>query len=143
MGNRVALGGHCRICGLGAVCLVLAACSGGSGSSGNGSTTTGSAAVALRWNAPNQNMDGSCLGSVAGYHVYSGTSSSNMVLAETLAPSAVSCNASGTSNSCGSIQACTYTLPNVSAGTWYIAVQAFNSSGQNSSDSNVAVKTIP
>ncbi len=143
MEKRGALGRHCRSFGLGVLCLVLTACSGGGSSSGNGSTATGISTVTLKWNAPNQNMNGSCLTSIAGYHVYSGTSSSNMALKETLAPNAVSCSAGGTANNCGQIQTCSYTLTNITSGTWYIAVQAFDSSGQDSGDSNVVVKTIP
>ena len=85
---------------------------------------TGSAQ--LGWAAPTQNTDGTPLTNLAGYHIYYGTSAS--ALSQTIdvaSPSTTS-----------------YEISNLSAGTYYFSVVAYNTDGVDSSDSNVSEKTI-
>jgi hypothetical protein len=87
--------------------------------------TTGSAT--LSWVAPTQNTDGSSLSDLAGYRIVYGTSSS--ALNQTIQIT----NPSVTS----------YVIEDLASGTWYFAVKAYTSGGVESSQSNVAGKSIP
>ncbi|HEY6641677.1 putative Ig domain-containing protein [Povalibacter sp.] len=89
------------------------------------SATSGSAT--LSWAAPTQNTDGSALNDLAGYRIVYGTSSSalNQTI-EISNPSVMS-----------------YVVDDLASGTWYFAVKAYTSAGAESSQSNVASKTIP
>ncbi len=91
----------------------------------NSAPATGSAT--LSWVAPTQNTDGTSLGNLAGYRIVYGTSSS--ALNQTITIS----NPSVTS----------YVVEQLASGTWYFAVKAYTSAGAESSQSNVASKTIP
>jgi hypothetical protein len=85
----------------------------------NGSAT-------LSWAPPTRNADGSALTNLAGYRIAYGTSSS--ALNRTIEVR----NAGITS----------YVVENLSPATYYFAVRAFSASGTESSNSNVASKTI-
>lgn len=87
--------------------------------------STGSATI--RWTAPTSNTDGSALTNLSGYRVNYGTSATTL-------------NQSATVNNAGIT---TYTVSNLTSGTWYFAVVAINASGGMSAASNVASKTIP
>jgi hypothetical protein len=88
------------------------------------SKTLGSAS--LSWAAPTENTDGTALTNLAGYRVVYGTNASS--LNQTIEIS----NPSVT----------TYVVEQLAAGTWYFAVRAYTSAGNESSLSNVASKTI-
>lgn len=80
----------------------------------------------LSWTPPTQNTDGSALTDLAGYRVFYGASPS--VLVQTIQldnPGLVA-----------------YTVENLTPGTWYFAIRAFNEDGIESALSNVASKTI-
>lgn len=85
---------------------------------------TGSAA--LSWRAPTQNTDGSALTNLAGYRIYYGTSSGALTQTIQIA------NPSTTS----------HIVEHLGAGTYYFAVRAYTTAGQESGNSNVASKTI-
>lgn len=87
--------------------------------------TSGTATVS--WTAPTTNTDGSALTDLAGYHVHYGTS-----------PSALS-----TVVDVGSPGTTTYTVGNLSSGTWYFAVTAYTTSGLESALSTTGSKAIP
>jgi hypothetical protein len=88
------------------------------------SVTTGSAN--LTWTAPTENTDGTPLTDLAGYTIHYGTSATAMTQTVTLAtPGATS-----------------YTVANLSTGTYYFAVSANSTAGTQSVDSSVASKTI-
>jgi hypothetical protein len=88
-------------------------------------TTTGSAT--LSWTAPTQNIDGTPLTNLAGYHIYYGTSAGSLSKVVTIAsPTATS-----------------YTIGNLTSATWYFGVTAYSSTGEESAVSNVGSKTIP
>jgi hypothetical protein len=86
--------------------------------------TTGSAT--LSWTEPTENTDGTPITGLAGYHIYYGTSQSAMTSTITVA--------SATETS--------YVVTGLAPGTYYFAVVAYNSTGADSSESNVASKTI-
>jgi hypothetical protein len=85
---------------------------------------TGSAT--LSWTEPTQNIDGTPIIGLAGYHIYYGTSASAMTATITVA--------SPTQTS--------YVVSGLAPGTYYFAVVAYNSAGVDSPESNVASKTI-
>jgi len=87
-------------------------------------TATGSATIT--WTAPTTNNDGSALTNLASYRIkYGRTSTSLDQIASVTNPGLTS-----------------FLLDNLSTGTWYFAVVAVNSSGAESTPSNVATKTI-
>lgn len=87
-------------------------------------TTTGSAS--LSWQAPTENTDGTSIANLAGYRILYGTSASALNQTIEIA------NPSLTN----------YVISSLPAGTYYFAVKAYTSSGAESSQSNVASKTI-
>ena len=97
---------------------------GGSGGSGGTTPTTGSATV--NWVPPTQNTNGSSLTNLAGYTISYGTSASQLT-------STVKVTNAGLTS---------YVIENLPAGTYYFGVEAYNSTGQTSSVSNVVSKTI-
>ena len=95
---------------------------GGSGDTGGGSTT---AVAPLVWTAPTTNSDGTQLTDLMGFKVYYGT-------------------ASRTYTHVIDVQNVTsYTVNNLPAGTYYFAITAYNSLGNNSDYSNEVSRTIP
>ena len=80
----------------------------------------------VNWTPPTDNSNGSTLTNLAGYQIHYGTASNN--LAQTVQVT----NAGLTS----------YTLSNLTAGTWYFAVTSYTTGGTQSSMSNVASKKI-
>jgi hypothetical protein len=92
----------------------------------NGVTSsTGSAA--LSWQPPTQNTNGTPLTDLAGVRIYYGTSASN--LASVVQLSSPSQN--------------TYTVGNLTTGTWYFATAAYATDGTQSAMSSVVSKSIP
>jgi hypothetical protein len=80
----------------------------------------------LSWQPPTQRTDGSPLVDLAGYRILYGTSSSNLSNRVTL-------NNAGLTS---------YVIENLSQGTWYFAMTAFDAAGAESDQSNVGSKTI-
>jgi Fibronectin type III domain len=80
----------------------------------------------LSWTEPSENTDGTPIIGLAGYHIYYGTSQGAMTTTITVA------NATETS----------YVVTGLAPGTYYFAVVAYNSTGADSPQSNVASKTI-
>lgn len=92
-------------------------------------TVNGTAAgsATLTWQAPTQNTDGSALTNLDGFRIVYGTS------ANALNQSIDVTNPSVTS----------HVIDQLASGTWYFAVKAYNSLGEESDVSNVASKTLP
>jgi hypothetical protein len=88
------------------------------------SPATGSAN--LSWTVPTENTDGSPLTNLAGSHIYYGTSAG--VWTSTIAV----LDATQTS----------YVVSGLASGTYYFAIVAFNTAGDDSPQSNMASKTI-
>jgi Fibronectin type III domain len=87
-------------------------------------STTGSAS--LSWTPPTENTDGTPISDLAGYHIYYGTSASQMTSTITIASAAET----------------SYVVGGLAPGTYYFAVVAFNAAGVDSPQSNVGSKTI-
>ena len=87
-------------------------------------TSGGSAQVS--WSPPSQNSDGSTLTNLAGYRIYYGTVKTNLTKMVQIANPGIA----------------TYLVSNLSAGTWYFSVAAYNSSGAQRADSLVGSLTI-
>lgn len=128
--------------------VVLGGCGGSGSATGNSSnapdppnTSIGTAVVT--WEAPNQNMDESCLTDLSGFLIHHGNSVDNLDTTETVELNSASCADSSMSNVCGAIQTCSYTVSGLPSGTSYFVVQAFNASGEQSGYSNSATKVIP
>jgi hypothetical protein len=80
----------------------------------------------VNWTPPTQNTDGSALANLAGYRIYYGTSQTSL-------SQSVDVTNPGLAS---------YTVSNLSTGTWYFDVVALNTSGAQSATSNVSSKTI-
>jgi hypothetical protein len=123
--------------------LLSSACGVNDGSisaGGAGAPAPFNASIQLTWEAPNQNTDSSCLTDLTGYHIYYGTSMGSYTNSRTINAGNISCGSSTTTNACGVVQTCTYKVNNVPSGILYVAIQAYNSSGVVSSDSNTVSK---
>ncbi|MEO6186343.1 MAG: putative Ig domain-containing protein, partial [Steroidobacteraceae bacterium] len=91
----------------------------------NVAPVTGSAT--LSWSAPTQNTDDSALNNLAGFRVYQGSSPSTLVQVATMASPTMT----------------SLVISNLTSGTYYFAVSAYTSSGEESALSTVGSKTIP
>jgi len=80
----------------------------------------------LSWTPPTTNTDGTSLGNLAGYRISYGTSASALTQTVQIANPGVT----------------TYSLSNLSPGTYYFAVRAYTSNGTESANSNVSAKTV-
>ena len=78
-----------------------------------------SGTATVRWAAPSANTDGSALTNLAGYRVRYGTSSTALTKTAQVANPSVS----------------SYTVTNLTPGTWYFSVVSYNSSGLESDPS--------
>ena len=86
-----------------------------------------SGAATLSWTAPTENADGSPLTDLDGYRVYYGTTAGAYPNWITISNPGVTSNI----------------VENLSSGTWYFVVTAFNQVGIESDNSNVVSRTIP
>ena len=82
--------------------------------------------AALTWAAPVVNVDGTALNDLAGYRIYYG--SVRGVYSQTV--------------TVNSPTALTYTIQNLSAGTYYLIVKAFDTANIESAASTEVTKTI-
>jgi hypothetical protein len=80
----------------------------------------------LSWTPPTTNTDGSTLTNLAGYRIAYGTSASSLSNVTTVPTAGVT----------------SYTLENLTSGTWYFAVSAYTADGLESALSTVVSKTI-
>lgn len=85
-----------------------------------------SGTATLQWTPPTENTDGTSLTNLAGYKVYYGTSASSLTHVVQLANPGLT----------------SYTVGNLSSGTWYFALSAYTSSGTESSLSSVISGTF-
>jgi hypothetical protein len=82
---------------------------------------SGGGAVTVGWVPPTLNVDGSVLTNLAGYHLYWGTTVSNLDHVVTIAnPGLVR-----------------YVISALTPATWYFALTAYNSNGQESDRSEI------
>ena len=89
-------------------------------------TSTGTGTVSLSWMPPTTNSDGTALTDLTAFRIVYGNSATDLSQSVTITNPSIS----------------SYTLDNLSAGTWYFAVKSVNSRQDESDVSNVASKTI-
>lgn len=87
-------------------------------------TAIGGGRVTLAWDAPTTNIDGTPLTDLAGYKIYYGTSSGYYT------------KSADVGNFTGAV------ISNLSQGTWYFTVTAYDSSGNESTRSNEVSREI-
>jgi Putative Ig domain len=80
----------------------------------------------LDWTPPTENVDGTVLTNLAGYKLYYGTSASSL-------SESVKISNPGLSS---------YTVSNLSSGTWYFAITAISASGTESAQSGVVTASM-
>lgn len=83
-------------------------------------------AATLSWTPPTQNTDGTPLTDLSGFRVSHGTSPTALTQTIQIANPGLS----------------SYTVSNLSPGTYYFAVRAYNSEGTESANSNVVQKVV-
>ncbi len=88
--------------------------------------SSGTGAATLNWTPPTARSDGSTLQNLAGYHIRYGTSA----------------DALGNLVNVTNPGLATYVIENLSVGTYYFAITAYDSNGQESDLSNTVSKTI-
>ena len=89
-------------------------------------TQVSNGTATVNWTPPLDNTDGSVVSNLAGYKIHYGTTSTN--LSQTVQVTNVGLTS--------------YMLSNLTSGTWYFGVTAYNSSGAESALSNISAKTI-
>jgi hypothetical protein len=128
--------------------IALTACGGGGASSSTGvstqsvapggssgttsppgtsqSSTPSPSSATLSWAAPDQNTDGSALTNLAGYRIYFGTSTDalNQVI------------------DISNVGITTYVVDDLTTGTYYFSIRAYNTLGVESALSNIVSDTI-
>jgi hypothetical protein len=129
------------------VTVALAACGGGGGSSSASSQsvaplsssdsnppvtsqspapTSSIGQATLYWAAPDQNTDGSALTNLAGYRIYYGTSTDALDQVIDIP----------------SVGMTTYVVDNLTTGTYYFSIRAYNAVGAESALSNIVTDTV-
>jgi len=103
--------------------IVISVTDGTSSASQSGS----GANAMLTWNIPTQNTDGTPLTDLAGFHIYYGTSATNLDQSVKIANPALT----------------SYVVGNLAPGTWYFSINDYTTTGTESSVSNIASTTIP
>ena len=85
-----------------------------------------SGAASLSWTPPTTNTNGSQLSNLAGYRIYYGTSPTNLSRTVQLSNAGLT----------------RYVISDLSPATYYFSIRAYNSSGTESSGSNVVTKVV-
>jgi hypothetical protein len=89
-------------------------------------TEVATASLTVNWSAPSQNTNGTPLTNLAGYYIHYGTSPNALSQSLRISNPGIT----------------TYTISNLSPGTWYVGIQDYTSAGVESSFSNIASATI-
>lgn len=82
-------------------------------------------AVTLSWTPPTMNTDGTAITNLAGYRIYYGASAAALNVVVEIPNASLSA----------------YQIENLTPGTWYFGVKAYNAAGAESALSNIASKT--
>jgi large repetitive protein len=90
------------------------------------SDSSASGAVLLSWQPPTENVDGSPVSNLAGYHIYYGKTADDLT-------STVTVSGADTTS---------YVVKGLEEGAYYFSVVAFNSAGMVSGKSNLADQTV-
>jgi hypothetical protein len=109
--------------------LILSGCGGGGGGGSSASSSNPpagtSSSIILSWETPVSQADGKPLADISGFNIYYGNSS--LAYSERI--------------DAGNIR--TYTLENLPSGTYYLAITAYDSVGNETDFSSGVVKNIP
>ncbi len=89
-------------------------------------TQSASGSATLNWTPPTENTDGTPVTNLSGYRIYYGNSAAAINESIQVANAGIA----------------TYVVNNLSPGTWYFEVRAYNSANMESSPSAVASKMI-
>jgi hypothetical protein len=103
------------------------------------------ASVSLSWRAPVTNVDGSCLDDLEGYRVHAGTESGVYTVERqvSLASGDLFCEQTAFDASCSvPVLTCTYVLPDLTPGSWFFSVQAYDTAMNHGPYSNEAEADI-
>jgi hypothetical protein len=92
----------------------------------SGAPSAPTASIQLSWTAPTNNTDGTAITDLAGYHIYYGTSASELTKTIEVIGGAST----------------THVVAGLPAGTYYFSVMAYNAAGLRSGQSNVTSHTI-
>jgi len=92
-----------------------------------GSSAPGTGSVTISWLPPTENVNGSALTNLAGYHIYYGTSQTNLNQMVNVTNPGLA----------------TYVVSNLSATTWYFALASVNSNGVESPRTAVLSHAVP
>lgn len=103
------------------------------------SSNATAASLTMRTELPSFNADGTCISDLAGVRVNLGSSSGQYTHRTNVPVSSMACTPSGEVNVCGNVQQCTYVTEGVEQGTWYVALQAYDYSGNYSATSEELV----
>lgn len=90
-------------------------------------TQVSSGVATVDWTPPTANTDGSVISNLAGYKIYYGSTSTALNQSIQVANAGLA----------------TYTVSNLSSGTWYFGVTAYTADGTESSMSNIGSKQVP
>lgn len=144
--------------GIGSLLLVTA-CGGGGGGSGsssgvipsssNGTPSPGGGTidaggdgqVTLAWTSDTGSVDGSCSSGIRGYRINVGLISGLYDYSAVVNNSQLNCSTVST-DACGDVQRCTYTVRGLTRASWYVAVQSVDVNGLESSYSEEVVATV-
>jgi len=85
-----------------------------------------SGSATITWTPPVANVDGTALTNLAGYRVYYGPDTSNLTQSVQVT----------------NVSASSYTVSNLTSGTWYFGVTAYTTAGTESPLSNLASKAV-
>jgi hypothetical protein len=112
--------------GLLSAALLSASCFGDNVTAAAGTPPPATGTATLSWTAPTKNADGSPITGLSGYRIYYGTDPNHFT--QTI-------KISGAAST-------KYVVNGLAAGTYYFAVSAYNTAGQESVKSNIASKSI-
>lgn len=140
--------------------LLLTACGGGGGGSGSSSSGVtpsvsgdtanpsagdigagGDGQATIAWTSSLINVDGTCSAGIQGYRINVGLSPGFYAYSAMVYTSQMNCENVST-NSCGNVQRCTYTVEGLTSASWYVAVQSVDVFSNESGYSEEVVATV-
>lgn len=103
---------------------------------------SGAGSATVNWDAPNTDIDGTCTTDLAGYMIHVGDNPGSYGYTIDVAGSNLACTVTSSSNACGFITSCSYTIDNIAETTWYMSIQAYDYDNNAGPYSNEAVVIV-